>query len=67
VTAEQKRARAEELRRDHGKSIREIAEDLGVSVNTAHRYVNPAAERRQLIRNRENRRRERAEEESNQS
>jgi transposase len=66
MTTEQKRARARKLRgQEPPKTIREIADDLDVSINTAHRYVNPAAEERQLLRNRERRRRERqAEEES---
>lgn len=63
MTIAQKRTRARELRR-HGKTIREIAEDLRVSVNTAHRYVDADFERRQLERNRENKRRRREEEES---
>lgn len=59
MTVDQKRARAKALRRQRPpKTIREIADDLGVSVNTAHRYVNPAAEKRQLRANRERRRRE---------
>lgn len=61
MTTEQKRARALELRGE-GMTIREIAADLEVSVNTAHRYVNEKSERKQLRRNREYLRRKRQEE-----
>lgn len=60
MTLAEKRARARRLRRD-GKSIREIAADLEVSVNTAHRYVNEEFEARQLLRNQRNAERRRRE------
>jgi transposase len=64
VTTSQKRRRARQLRRHKPpKTVREIADELGVSIGTAHRYVNPKADRRYRASEREYKRRQRAEEE----
>lgn len=58
MTREQRRAKAQRLHED-GKTVREIADQLGVSVGTAHRDVNPDAEERYLLGERERKRRSR--------
>ncbi len=64
MSTEEKRARARQLRRrKNPMPIREIAKELGVSLGTAHRYVNPKADRRYRASEREYKRRQRAEEE----
>jgi DNA-binding IclR family transcriptional regulator len=64
VTTQQKIRRARQLRRRKRPfTVREIAEELGVSPGTAHRYVNPKAAERYRIATRERKRREKAGEE----
>lgn len=64
MTTDEKRARARQLRRrKRPLTVREIAEELGVSVGTAHRYVNPKAHERYRLAAREAKRRQKAEQE----
>jgi DNA-directed RNA polymerase specialized sigma24 family protein len=59
MTVAERRTKARRMhRKGEGKTVREIAEALGVSVGTAHRYVNPEAAERYRIATRERKRRQ---------
>lgn len=59
MTATERRNRARRMyRRKDRPTIREIADELGVSVGTAHRYVNAEAAERYRLAARERKRRE---------
>lgn len=63
MTAEERRAKARTMRRRKPRpTVREIADELGVSIGTAHRYINPKAAKRYQVASRERRRRQRRQE-----